>query len=211
MNEGTYSERLDLWHASTDRATLVVVPPRQFLAVSGIGDPSSGDFVLGAGVLREISRELRSVIARRGVKPTSTVVETLWSPRDDADLPRAFAERTLWRWQQLLEIPAEVTPAETETAVDTVRSAAGRATPLVRDVAFAEGPAMQMLHVGGWRSQAATLGKLLDAMGADGFVPTTAVHVLRVGDEDIVEPKRARSIIRVPIERGNEASPPLGH
>ena len=54
------SDRLDLRHAATDRALIVVVPERQLFAIDGVGSPGGADYRLATATLRSVTAAVRS-------------------------------------------------------------------------------------------------------------------------------------------------------
>lgn len=208
MNGGSGGSLLDLRHAATDHASFVVVGPRRFFAIDGLGPPTSAEFRFALEPLRSIAERVRARVvarlppdARDRVPPA--IPECLWWHREAAapdDLVRGVADRRTWEWRQLVEIPGPSTETETADAIESVSRSAGRAAPLVRIVELTEGRAAQMLHVGGSATIGATLAPLYRAIAAEGETPGRTIHELRTADERLVPVERAHLILRVPLE-----------
>jgi hypothetical protein len=197
------SDRLDLRHASTDHATIVVVPERRLLAIGGVGSFAGADFKLASDVLRVIATDIRRRLRREqsASSPVADLESAWWTNAvEPADMSTAWAERSDWHWQQMIEIPSVVTDATVDAAIDEARRNAGRDTPLVRLVRMTEGRAAQMLHVGSRPTESDTLGKLYEAVVGAGLRPRGQVHQIVLADPDIVPTGRAASIFRLPIE-----------
>lgn len=199
---------IDLRHAATDRATFVVVGPRRFFAIDGIGPPTSADFRFALEPLRKVSDLLRSRLfsrlteaERRDVR--AAVPECLWWRADlatPADLLEAVDDRSRWQWRQMMELPARATDAEAEESMTRAAAEAGRSQPLVRVVGTTEGRAAQILHRGGSGTIGPSLGRLYAAVAAEGSTPGPTIHELRLGDERLVPAERAHLILRVPLD-----------
>jgi hypothetical protein len=199
---------MDLRHAATDRATFVVVGPRRFFAIDGIGSPASAEFRFALEPLRDITQRVRArVLARLSeaerLDVLTAIPECLWWHRELAapdDLLAALDDRSAWHWRQMMELPHRATEAEAEEAIRDAASAAGRASPLVRLVAMHEGRVAQILH----RGRSATIGdalrRLYAAIAADGSTPGRTIHELRVADERLVPADRAHLIVRVALD-----------
>jgi hypothetical protein len=198
------SDRLELRHAATDRATIVVVPERRMFAIDGLGDPRAGDFVLASETLRAAGELLRARMAREhGVKTGPAALECAWWTHPEppsGDLAEAFADRKNWHWQQMLEIAPEATDDDAAAAIDEARTRSGRPAPLVRVIRFAEGRSAQILHVGGPRTEPESVRALYDAVAAAGLRPHGHLHEIRTADYERVPVGRARAILRLPIE-----------
>jgi hypothetical protein len=198
------SDRFELHHAATDRATLVVVPERRMFAIDGLGDPQMPGFVLASDTLRASEGQVRSRVQRAtGRKVEPAVLECAWwtHPEPPAqDLASSFADRSNWHWQQMIEIPAEATDEDAQASIDEARAAFGRPAPGVRVIRFAEGRSAQILHVGGPADEHRSVMALYDAVEKEGLHPHGHLHEIRLADYERVPDGRARSILRLPIE-----------
>lgn len=194
------STPLELRHAATDHAVIVVVPERRLLAIDGVGDPRGNDFRLATTILRAVSERLRSRVPRDRTNdaPTSALEVAWWIhpevPPDE--MAASFADRSSWHWQQMIEIPHFATDADATAAIDE----AGTGGPLVRFIHFIEGRAAQILHVGGSGDEADSLRKLFQVVAEAGLRPRGHLHQIVLADPDVVPANRARSIFRLPIE-----------
>ncbi len=205
MTESPAPDLLELRHASTDRATIVVVPERRLLAIDGVGSPTADDFRFASSILRDVGVALRSRLkVELGIETRVAPLESAWwihpelPPDEMAD---AFVDRSKWHWQQMIEVPRLGADVDAEAAVDEVRARAGRGMPLVRLVRFREGRSAQILHVGGTVGEATSVRKLYDGIRQAGLVPRGHLHQIHLADPDRVPPARSRSILRLPVER----------
>jgi hypothetical protein len=197
-------DSLELRHAATDRATIVVVPERRMLAIDGLGDPRAAAFVLASETLRIAAELLRARVARdHRVKTRPGALESAWWTHPEPpsqDLAREFADRSYWHWQQMIEVPPEATDEDAAASIDEARTRAGRPAPPLRIIRFAEGRSAQILHVGGPATQHGSVQALYDAVAAAGLRPHGHLHEIRIADHERVPGGRARSILRLPIE-----------
>jgi hypothetical protein len=200
------SSYLELRHASTDRPIFVVVPPRRFLAIDGIGRPEASGYGEAALLLRTVAEWLRERRSRSGL-PVATrigVLECLWWPPTELspeDIPDAFADRSGWHWRLMVEIPLPVTDEEAALAIEEGHRIQGGAEALIHSVALTEGPVAQLLHVGGHATMPETVRRLFDAVTVAGLTARGSIHALHVADADRVPPERARCIVRIPVTR----------
>ena len=198
------SDQIELRHAATDRATIVVVPERRMFAIDGLGDPRTSGFVLASDTLRATDEALRARMQREhGRKVGAGVLECAWWTHPEPpsqDLAKSFADRSNWHWQQMLEIPAEAGDEDAQAAIDASRSSLGPSSPPVRVIQFAEGRSAQILHVGGPATEHQSVVALFDAVSSAGLRPHGHLHEIRLSDYERVPGHRARSILRLPIE-----------
>jgi hypothetical protein len=199
---------MDLRHAATDRATFVVVGPRRFFAIDGIGPPTSADFRFALEPLRNVAERARTIVLPR-LTPAEKldlqppIPECLWWHRDLAtpdELAAAIDDRSSWHWRQLMEVPQAARDEEADRAIADAARAAGRPTPLVRVARIAEGRAAQILHRGGSATIGEPLRRLYTAIAAEGATAGRLVHELRLADERLVPANRAHLILRVTLD-----------
>ena len=198
------SDRFELRHAATDKATFVVVPERRMFAIDGLGDPQMPGFVLASETLRATEQRVRVRVQKvTGHKAEGAVLECAWWTHPEPaveDLASSFADRSNWHWQQMIEIPPETTDEDAQASIDETRAQSGRPVPLVRVIRFAEGRSAQILHLGGPTDEHRSVTALYDAVAREGLHPHGHLHEIRLADYERVPDGRARAILRLPIE-----------
>jgi hypothetical protein len=198
------SDQIDLRHAATDHATIVVVSERRMFAIDGLGDPRTTGFMLASDTLRATGEALRVRLQREhGRKVATGALECAWWTHPEPpseDLAASFADRSTWHWQQMLEIPTEAGDEDAQAAIEESRSNLGASSPPVRLIQFAEGRAAQILHIGGPATEYRSVVALYDAVTSAGLRPHGHLHEIRLSDYERVPGHRARSILRLPIE-----------
>jgi hypothetical protein len=203
MDWTAHTDAFDLRHAATDRVTGVTVPARRLFAIRGFGPPRSSDFAVAGTTLLGADARLRETLRRRGIPATTRPArEVLWTPGPQVvagELARAFTARDGWRWEQVVAIPGVAATDEIEAAVESVRHATGGDQPVPHVVVVAEGPAMQLLQLGGPASETETLDRLLAAAADEGLTLHGPVHQIYLSAVDTIGTDRQRSIVRVPV------------
>ena len=203
LNVNEASGPLELRHARTDRATMVVVPRRRLFAIDGVGSPNAGDFRFATETLRNVAEALRTNLLRgRGIETPKAPLETAWWTHPevpDETMAEQWANRSTWHWQQMIEIPDKATDAEAEAAIDNTRRSAGRDTALIRIIELVEGRAAQILHHGN-TDETEPVRRLYAAIRDAGLRPRGHLHQIHLADPHRVPAERRRSILRLPIE-----------
>ncbi len=190
-------------HAATDRAAIIVVPPRRLFAIDGVGTPSAAGFGYAAASLRTVAETLRRTLRRRKVDTPRAVIECAWWTHPElsfAEFADAFEDRSTWHWQQMIEIPGPAADKEVAAAIDETRRGAGRASPLIHVVEITEGRAAQILHVGRLDEEPAAVRKLWGMVREAGLQPRGHLHELLLVDPPQTRDGRVRSILRLPVE-----------
>lgn len=195
--------RRDLYSGRVGRIDLVDVPPMLFLMVDGAGDPNvAPEYREAVESLYVLSYSIRAVAkAELGRVHTVGPLEGLWY----ADDPRVFTARDkgAWRWTMMIWQPdwitAEVVAAAGERATTARGSDAGER---VRFARFAEGAAVQTLHVGPYDAEGPVIAGMHEDIAGRGAVPSGHHHEIYLSDPRRVEPARLKTILRQPVAPG---------
>jgi hypothetical protein len=197
------SSPLELRHASTEHALIVVVPERRLLVIEGIGRSGAADFRLAAGVLRAVHDAVRASLRRDrfadGPRPVTEIAWPIGEYANLGELGRAIAAGDVVRWRQMIELPRLATVESAEAAILQTRLDGGRDVPLVRIVATTEGRAAQILQLAGMAGLLPAVTRLESFIAEAGFRPRGGLHQLVFGDPDVVPAERVRSILRAPV------------
>jgi hypothetical protein len=193
---------LELRHATTDRATIVVVPRRRLFAIDGVGDPNAGDFLLATRTLRTVGESLRVRLRARSLETRKPALEVAWWTHpevEDDEMAERFADRSTWHWQQMIEVAEQATAEDASAAIDDTRRHAGRELALVRVIELIEGRAAQMLVVGA-QDEGMAVRRLYAAIRDAGLRPRGHLHQIHFVDPEQLPADRRRSILRLPVE-----------
>lgn len=190
--KAVYSPTQTDWHA-------VDVPPMTFLQIDGEGDPSSSPrYAAAVEALYALSYAIK--FASKIDRDRDYVVgplEGLWWSTDRSAFVRGARDEWLWTlqiWQ-----PDWITEADVASA----RLKAATKAPAAADVRFstiAEGPSLQLLHIGPYSEEAPKLARLHDeVMPSLGLTFGAPHHEIYLSDPRRVEPERLRTIVRQPV------------
>lgn len=209
--EGSYDvkrARRELYGAKAGRFDVVEVPPMRFLMADGRGDPNtSADYRAVLEALYPLSYAVRAVCrAELGRVHTVAPLEGLWY----ADDPRVFTARSKdeWRWTMMIAQPewvtAELVAAALERVTATTKTKTTTTTPAAVDKVvfreFAEGTAVQTLHVGPYDDEGPTIARMHEeVIPSRGFVPSGHHHEIYLSDARRTDPARLRTILRQPV------------
>jgi hypothetical protein len=196
------SSPLELRHATTDRATIVVVPRRSLFAIDGVGSPTAGDFQLASQTLRAVDESLRGALRARSIEVRKPALEVAWWTHPELppdEMAEQFADRSTWHWQQMVEVPDAATETEVSSGIDETRRRAGRDIALVRVIQLIEGRAAQILQIGNV-DERESVRRLYAAIGEAGLRPRGHLHEIHLVDPSQVPLDRRRSILRLPVE-----------
>jgi hypothetical protein len=178
------------------------MPPRRCVMIDGDGAPGPDAFAPRLPGLYTAAWKLRFALKARGVVTKVGPLEGLWWTSDGVfDLDMLLGSvRDTWRWTLFIALPDEATTGELDAAL-----AAGRAK-LAPDLAATlrietidEGRVAQLLHVGPYAAEKASIERLHAAVEAAGLRLRDRHHELYLGDPRTSAPERLRTILRHPV------------
>jgi len=198
----TESHRTDLLYRATKTPQLVRIPQLRFLCIDGHGDPNtSAEYAAAVQALYSVSYAAKFALKKaRGPDFKVSALEGLWWAQD----PGSFltGDKSAWDWTMMIRQPDAVTGKLVARITDEV--AATKMMPAARQlrlVAFEEGDAAQVLHVGPYAAEAPTIARLHEFIREHGFTfegHRHRHHEIYVSDPRRCAPEKLRTIIRQP-------------
>lgn len=191
----------DLYQPGSRDFVEVQVPPMTYLSIDGHGDPNTSDaYAAGVGALYAGAYAIKFTLrARTGQDFVVGPLEGLWSSSD----PTAFVEarKAEWDWTMMIPLPAPVSSEDVATGLAT---AAGKKPDLpigdLRVLELEEGRSLQIMHLGSYDAEAATLARLHhEVMPALGLTWNGRHHEIYLGDPRRVAPEKLRTVLRQPV------------
>jgi hypothetical protein len=175
------------------------VPPLTFLAIDGTGDPDRATYREAVESLYGVAYAVRFALKRDGIVAYPVMpLQGLW--RGSANDYLITQDRDAWSWTMMIMQPPQVTPdLVTQAAVTTTSK---RPSPAVKRIGlrdFEEGPSAQVLHVGPYREETATIARLMAYIGERGHEVSGTHHEIYLSNPSRTPPKRLKTIIRYPV------------
>jgi hypothetical protein len=200
MREIDFKKLLKVFYCAPKEPTLVDVPPLAYLMIDGRGDPNgSAEFTAATEALFSVSYTLKFSLKKARVADwTIPGLEGLWwvDPPDCFSLDR----RDLWRWTLMILQPEEVTPGHLEAALAAVGGRRkGSPPPALRLETLHEGRSAQVLHVGSYADEPATIARLHAFIAAQGLSFRGRHHEIYLSDPRRCSPEKLKTIIRQPV------------
>lgn len=188
-----------LYNAPRGRFVIVDVPPMNYLAVEGEGDPNAAPAYLAAvETLYTASYTLKfmakAALGRDYVVPP---LEGLWWADDMDDFVARRKDR--WRWRMMIATPDFVDEPVALRAVEQAR-AKGKAMEGVTFHRLEEGRSVQALHVGSYDEEGPALEALHKRfLPANGLVPAGLHHEIYLNDPRRTSAEKLRTLLRQPV------------
>ncbi len=168
-----------------------------FLAVDGVGEPGSQAFEDAMGTLYALAYTTKFTLKNAGLGDFAVpALEGLYFD-DPATTPPAQ-----WRWRLQLRIPEQVTARVLADVRKALAAKKGIDTRSVRRIAWTEGRALQLLHLGPYDQ----VGDVYRQLGAEAAVRKLACtgpgHEIYLNDPRRVAPAKIKTIVRMPVRPG---------
>lgn len=187
---------------------LIDVPQTRYIAVSGSGDPNAPDGAYKAaigllyGVAFTIKMSPKSGRQIEGYFPyVVPPLEGLWRQAGGGAVD--YADKSGFSWISMIRLPAFVTQADFEWAVQQAAEKKGTDFSAVRLFTYDEGLCVQCMHVGPYDAEPETLARMHDFMRENDLAPDFSEarrhHEIYLGDPRRTAPARLRTVLRLPV------------
>ncbi|MFN8379165.1 MAG: GyrI-like domain-containing protein [Anaerolineae bacterium] len=176
------------------------IPEQPFLMIDGEGDPSQAPFQQGIGALYSAAFTLKFTFKKgRAIDFPVMPLEGLFGSDIAGGVPTE--PENFWHWTIMITVPDLITPDDVAEAV----AAAGKKKPnpalaLVRLDRLSEGRVAQVLHIGPYAEEHATIEALHAFIAAEGYRPHGRHHEIYLSDPARTAPERMKTILRHPVE-----------
>lgn len=180
---------------------LVDVPPQQFIAVDGTGDPNtSPEYADAVAALYAVAYTLKFASKKDGRDFVVGPLEGLWwSPNPEVFTARVKSE---WHWRMLISQPDWITAGQVTDAVDA--ALARKKLPAIARIrrgTLAEGRSAQVLHIGSYDDETPLMARLHDEfMPANQLTFAGLHHEIYLSDPRKTVPEKLRTVIRQPVK-----------
>ncbi len=186
--------------ATTAPALVTLADQAVYAAIGGAGEPGGDAFTGAVSALYPVAYAVKAASKQQGRDFGVPKLEGLWWVVDER--PALDVPRDEWHWQLLIRLPDFIDEAALAAARQTVaekkRIAAARGVELLR---LAEGECAQVLHVGPYADEAATVATLHGFIGSAGLKPRGLHHEIYLSDPAKTAPEKMRTILRQPVDR----------
>ena len=205
------------------RVEFVEVPELGFLMIDGAGAPGDDAFTDAIQALYSVSYGAHFGVREAGrAAPKVMPLEALWwvvGP-DAQETVEGFAsgaasladaDRSRWRWCAMIAQLPPIDGSAIEQAIAQVT--AKKAVPgldALRFERWAEGPTAQIMHVGPYAAEPATIRTLHEAIAEHGLRPRGRHHEIYLGNPRTSAPERLRTILRQPVEPAQRSGATAG-
>ncbi len=193
-------EYKSLYHPSGKEAVLIEVPPLNYLMVDGAGNPNiAQEFQNAVEVLYGLSYALRFQLKKtETVNYTVMPLEGLWWTDHMSEFDMNDKEK--WKWTLMIMQPGYVTEDLFKSTLEQVKGK--KDLPALARIRFGsldEGMSAQIMHVGPYSTEGATVEKLHSFIKEKGWRPNGKHHEIYLSDPRRTNPEKMKTLIRQPV------------
>ncbi|MBQ6661975.1 MAG: GyrI-like domain-containing protein [Firmicutes bacterium] len=191
------------------KPSLVTVPPMNYLAVRGQGDPNEEDgaYKQAIGLLYGIAFTIK--MSKKGDHQIDGYFDYVVPPLegfwwqeglDGVD----YAHKENFQWIAVIRLPDFVTKTDFRWALAEAERKKKQDFSQVGFWTYDEGLCVQCLHVGPYDAEPATVAAMHDYAEQQGYVPdfsTRFHHEIYLSDARKVAPEKLRTVVRHPVRK----------
>lgn len=191
-----------------DKPSIVTVPPMNYLAVRGEGDPNEegGAYQQAIGLLYAVAYTIK--MSKKGdhriegyfdyVVPP---LEGFWKQKGVTGIDYAHKEK--FQWISVIRLPDFVTKADYDWAVEEATRKKKFDCSAVEYFTYDEGLCVQCMHTGPYDDEPATVERMHRFMQEQGYVLDVTDqrlhHEIYLSDARKTAPEKLKTVIRHPI------------
>jgi hypothetical protein len=200
--------KLDLYrrhraeYVAPRKPVLVRVGRAKYLAIDGAGGPKTPAFQAAIGALYAMAFTIKMTKKFAGRDYTVAKLEGLWWGGRRGKL-LIDSPPSSWRWRLMIRVPPFISERDRRAAL-AVLADRGKG-PVIRRVkleSVTEGPCVQILHVGPYDREHASIAAMEAFARAGGLRLRGRHHEIYLSDPRRVAPARLKTILRHPVKNG---------
>lgn len=204
-----YKKEYKEFYMPKDRPGIVDVPPMNYIAVRGKGDPNGEDseYKASIGLLYGIAFTIK--MSKRGDHRIQGYFDYVVPPLEgfwwqDGREGIDYAHKEDFQFLSVIRLPDFVTRQDFEWAVGEAAEKKKTDFSKVEFLAYHEGLCVQCMHIGPYDNEPATIEAMHEFMAAEGYVlditKTRLHHEIYLSDARKVAPEKRKTVIRHPIK-----------
>jgi hypothetical protein len=191
-----------LYNPPAGEPVLIDVPAMTFACIDGRGDPNGPEFAAATGALYAFSYTIKFMVKKqRAIDYPVMALEGLWAIEGKTTFSLGdYHRREAWLWTLMIMQPDV---AASDLWPSALEQAARRGTAGLEKLhfeRFEEGRCAQVMHIGPYSAEPATVDRLHAFIGSQGLQPRGRHHEIYLGDPRRSAPEKLKTVLRHPVE-----------
>ena len=204
-----YKKEYKEFYMPKDKPSIVTVPPMNYIAVRGKGDPNQegGDYKQAIGLLDGIAYTIK--MSKKGDHQIDGYFDYVVPPLEgfwwqDGIEGVDYANKDTFNWISVIRLPDFVTKEDFDWAIAEATKKKKEDFSKVEFFTYEEGLCVQCMHLGAYDDEPATVEKMHAYMAAQGYeldiTDKRMHHEIYLSDARKVAPEKLKTVIRHPIK-----------
>lgn len=205
-----YKKEYKEFYMPKNRPSIVEVPPMNYIAVRGKGDPNAEDseYKQSIGLLYGIAFTIK--MSKKGSHQIDGYfdyvvppLEGFWWQNDVKGID--YSRKEDFNFISLIRLPDFVTKKDFDWAIEEAAKKKKEDFSKVEFLTYDEGVCVQCMHIGSYDDEPATVEMMHDFMPAEGYeldiTDKRFHHEIYLSDARRVPPERLKTVIRHPVKK----------
>ena len=207
-----YKKEYKAYYQPPKKPVLIEIPPMQFIAVRGKGDPNAegGAYQQALSVLYAVAYTIRmSKKAGWDINGFFEYVvpplEGLWQQSGSENGELDYSRKNDFSWISMIRLPEFVTEADVRHAIAEATRKKALDCSVAEYFTYHEGLCVQCMHLGPYDSEPETIAQMTQYLAAQGctedHAETRLHHEIYLSDPRRNAPEKLKTVIRIPAKR----------
>ena len=201
-----YSE----FYMPKNKPQIVTVPPANYIAVRGMGDPNEegGAYKAAIGVLYAVAYSIK--MSKMGDHRMAGYFDFVVPPLEgfwwqEGEEGVDYSDKSAFHWISVIRLPEFVTKTEFDWAVAEAARKKRLDCSAAEFLTIDEGQCVQIMHVGPFDDESASVALMDEYLRANGyendFSGTRLHHEIYLSDARKMAPEKWKTVIRHPVRK----------
>ena len=208
-----YKKEYKEFYMPKDRPSIVTVPPMNYIAVRGKGDPNQedGDYKRAIGLLYGIAFTIK--MSKKGDHQIEGYFDYVVPPLEgfwwqDGVEGVDYAHKETFNWISVIRLPDFVSREDFDWALAEATKKKKEDFSKVEFFTYEEGLCVQCMHLGAYDDEPATVDKMHAYMAEQGYeldiTDERMHHEIYLSDARRVAPEKLKTVIRHPVKHSQK-------
>ena len=205
-----YKKEYREFYMPKNTPSIVDVPPMNFIAVRGRGDPNDegGEYKAAMNVLYGVAYTIK--MSKKGGRQMEGYFDYVVPPLEgfwwqDGVIGVDYSNKADFQWISLIRLPNFVTLEDFKWAVDEAERKKKTDFSKAEFMTYHEGLCVQCMHIGSYDDEPATVALMNDYIAREGYVTDITDsryhHEIYLSDPRRTSPEKLKTVIRHPVRR----------
>ena len=205
-----YKKEYKEFYLPSKKPSIVTIPKMNFVAVRGEGDPNAegGAYKRAIETLYALSFTIKmSKLGDKRIEGYFDYVvpplEGFWRQHGGGAID--YSDKSGFEWISVIRLPEFVTKTDFDWAVETAQKKKGKDFSAAEFLTLEEGLCVQIMHIGSYDSEPATIALMDDFIAQNGYVNDFSNerrhHEIYLSDPRRAKPEGLKTVIRHPIRK----------